>query len=411
MASIDPIGDGKFKVRWRIDGKQKSKSLPDLPSAKRFKASLEGDLANATYIDPKLGGESVRSYGERWFASLTLKESTLERRSSILTSHVFPEFGSLPLNAVTTYQINEWVQRSIKTKNPGSVNQHCNVMAGLFSAALADGLIRTNPCVGMRRPRIQYKEQRFLTLEESWMLIENSQQMLEAMVALAIFGGMRFGELSALRRKDINVLKSQVRVRQSVIYARNKWHFEIPKTKNSIRTVTIPRSVMRIVEDHLEEFVPADKDSLLFEKNGTPYQRGAFRLMYWLPLTRSVGLEGLRFHDLRHTFVSLWIALGRNPKEVSKAAGHSSVAFTLDRYGHLYEDDEEGLADALDNMINTGHMRTHMGAQDTPREGQNPRSGHAKRCETVVEVPHRDTLWAGRSLEDTDPRTHRDTTP
>jgi len=70
-----------------------------------------------------------------------------------------------------------------------------------------------------------------------------------------------------------------------------------------------------------------------------------------VPAVRAVGLEGLRFHDLRHTFVSLWIAAGADPKEVSVRAGHSSVAFTLDRYGHLYEDADDAVSDRLDALL------------------------------------------------------------
>jgi len=61
----------------------------------------------------------------------------------------------------------------------------------------------------------------------------------------------------------------------------------------------------------------------------------------------------LKFHELRHTFVALWIAAGANPKEISVRAGHSSVAFTLDRYGHLYEDAEDQIPERLDALLFT----------------------------------------------------------
>ena len=66
----------------------------------------------------------------------------------------------------------------------------------------------------------------------------------------------------------------------------------------------------------------------------------AFRARIWRPATRNAGLDGLRIHDLRHTAVALWIAAGANPKEVAARAGHTSVSFTLDRYGHLYPESD-----------------------------------------------------------------------
>ncbi len=81
---------------------------------------------------------------------------------------------------------------------------------------------------------------------------------------------------------------------------------------------------------------------------GGPLRVTAFRARVWRPATRLAGLEGLRIHDLRHTAVALWIAAGANPKEVAARAGHSSVSFTLDRYGHLYPEAGSALRDRLD---------------------------------------------------------------
>ena len=58
----------------------------------------------------------------------------------------------------------------------------------------------------------------------------------------------------------------------------------------------------------------------------------------------------LRPHDLRHTAVALWIAAGAHPKEVAVRAGHSSVSFTLDRYGHVFPGSEDALNDSLDAL-------------------------------------------------------------
>jgi hypothetical protein len=72
------------------------------------------------------------------------------------------------------------------------------------------------------------------------------------------------------------------------------------------------------------------------------------RARVWRPATRKADLDGLRIHDLRHTAVALWIAAGANPKEVAARAGHASVSFTLDRYGHLHPEADTALRDRLD---------------------------------------------------------------
>jgi integrase len=73
-----------------------------------------------------------------------------------------------------------------------------------------------------------------------------------------------------------------------------------------------------------------------------------------VPATQAAGLQGLRIHDLRHTAVALWIAAGTNPKEVSARAGHSSVSFTLDRYGLLYPEADVALRSRLDAFYVAG---------------------------------------------------------
>ncbi|CAN5883711.1 hypothetical protein BH20ACT6_BH20ACT6_24970 [soil metagenome] len=129
--------------------------------------------------------------------------------------------------------------------------------------------------------------------------------------------------------------------------------FGSPKTARSRRVVPVARSVMRDVEVHMSEHTGPDADSLVFTAaQGGPLRRGTFR-QTWGPATRAAGLDGLRFHDLRHTFVAMMVAAGANPKAVSTWAGHSSVAFTLDRYGHLLDGHDDEVPDRLDALLST----------------------------------------------------------
>ena len=84
---------------------------------------------------------------------------------------------------------------------------------------------------------------------------------------------------------------------------------------------------------------------------GGPLRVINFRRLQWRRALDAAGLKGLRIHDLRHTAVALWIAAGAGPKEVAVRAGHTSVSFTLDRYGHLYPEADVTLRDRLDVLI------------------------------------------------------------
>jgi integrase len=122
----------------------------------------------------------------------------------------------------------------------------------------------------------------------------------------------------------------------------------------SRRTVGLPRAVVKELAAHLA--VLAEPDALVFTApQGGPLRVIAFRARIWRPATRNAGLDGLRIHDL-HTAVALWIAAGANPKEVAARAGHTSVSFTLDRYGHLYPESDTALRDRLDAIYSAGQF-------------------------------------------------------
>jgi integrase len=106
---------------------------------------------------------------------------------------------------------------------------------------------------------------------------------------------------------------------------------------------------------------------------GGPLRVNVFRARVWRRAIKAAGLDGLRIHDLRHTAVALWIAAGANPKEVSVRAGHSSVSFTLDRYGHLYPEADAALRDRLDALYGSARPAPASSVVRLPRRpGRGP---------------------------------------
>ena len=92
-------------------------------------------------------------------------------------------------------------------------------------------------------------------------------------------------------------------------------------------------------------------------QKGGPVQLNVRRQRFWTPAVRNAGLEHLRPHDLLDTAVALWMAADANPKEVAVRAGHTSVSFTLDRYGHLLPGSEQRLNGALDSLAERARQR------------------------------------------------------
>jgi integrase len=130
--------------------------------------------------------------------------------------------------------------------------------------------------------------------------------------------------------------------------------------------VVIPGFLSEFIAEHLARDVSDDPDALVFTtQEGKPLRNSNFRRRVWQPAVADAGLpDGLRIHDLRHTCASLLIAQGAHPKAVQVHLGHSSIAVTMDRYGHLFPSDMETLAAALDGVRARAHadqMRTKDG--------------------------------------------------
>jgi integrase len=180
-----------------------------------------------------------------------------------------------------------------------------------------------------------------------------SRRSCSALVLVGAYGGLRIGELAGLRRSRVDLLRGTVEVAEIITEVGGRLHMGPPKTRASRRTVGLPRAVVEELATHLA--APAEPDALVFTApKGGPLRVIAFRARIWRPATRRAGLDGLRIHDLRHTAVALWIAAGANPKEVAARAGHTSVSFTLDRYGHLYPESDTALRDRLDDLYTAG---------------------------------------------------------
>jgi hypothetical protein len=151
-------------------------------------------------------------------------------------------------------------------------------------------------------------------------------------------------------------LKGTVTVAEIAVEVAGHLYYGKPKTKAGRRTVTLPRSVVAILNDHLTEYTDTDTDidanAFVFTApEGAPLRVPPWLQRNWKSAIEAAGLAPLRPHDLRHTAMAMWIATGANPLEVSRRAGHMSVAFTLDRYGHLFPEANSGVADRLDALF------------------------------------------------------------
>jgi len=124
-----------------------------------------------------------------------------------------------------------------------------------------------------------------------------------------------------------------------------------PKTKAGVRKISISPFLASLLADQLAERSQPGPNGLVFvSTRGTAIESASFNKNHWSRALAVAGLEGLRWHDLRHTAVALAVGQGAHPKAIQTRMGHASIKMTLDRYGHLFPELDERIADGVDAM-------------------------------------------------------------
>lgn len=174
-----------------------------------------------------------------------------------------------------------------------------------------------------------------------------------AMVLLATFASLRWGEVSALRRMDVDLDARTVRVRVAFV-ERSAGGLVLgpPKSKAGRRTVGIPQGIVPILREHMNTYVKEDPGSLMFPgAKGGPIRRSGFNSRTrWVDVVADMGLTGLHFHDLRHTGNMLAAESGAGLKDLMARMGHDNVRAAM-IYQHAVRGADKAITDAIDKQL------------------------------------------------------------
>lgn len=207
--------------------------------------------------------------------------------------------------------------------------------------AAAQKLIRDNPTDGVTPPKETAREIEPLTLQEAERLLKCARNTrYEALFALALGTGLRWGELAGLRWGDVDLSAGTLQVKRIVAEARGQILVQEPKTKAGRRRVPIPGFAAGALRDHRSK------------QSAPPHPRkGNFHAEHWQPLREKAGVPRARFHDLRHTTASLLVKRGVHAKIVQSVLGHARFSVTTDLYSHLMDGMQEEAGEALEALL------------------------------------------------------------
>jgi integrase len=382
MGSVTPYETAagkRYRVRYRKPNRAQTdkRGFRTKREAELFLASVELDKSRGVYLDPSKSRVTVADWLTAWLATRTdLRATSLERAEGIVQRHIVPALGRYPLGELTHGIVQAWASKLLASQSPSSVRKIVNVLSGALTAAHRDGRIPANPAHGLKLPKVTAASKVYLSHDEVAQLaaavdriglgVEHGYGLLVRVLA---YCGLRWGELSGLRVRDVDLKRGRLEVSHTVVEVGGVQHESTPKDYEA-RSIPVPGSIVAELSAHIAGRAP---DEPVFPgSRGHGWLRGRVFRRGWLDAAaESIGRPGLTPHELRHTAASLAISAGANVKAVQRMLGHASAAVTLDVYADLFEDDLDAVSAALDQAIRDAVVGRTWAATGT-KEGPEP---------------------------------------
>lgn len=364
--------NGRYRARYfagfdsKGNRRYPSKTFDRLTDAIKWRAGQVNAKGSGRHFE--IHNLTVSAYLDQWLSSKkqSLRENSLYMYTQTLDTYVKPIIGHLKLSRLRPSHI-EAMQSDLLggdlALSASTVLSARILLNGALKKAVRLGLIPANPVTstdGPKRPKpVRYP----LNVEESLRFAdacESSRFGLFFLLSLAT--GLRPEECIAIQWPDLDLgLRGVVHVRRVIHALRGGgWRWHEPKTKNGARSVVFPGELAAKLTEHrrrqLEQKLKTgpswQKNDLVFGTSlGTPIRTCALHNEF-KAVAKCAGLpEAVRLYDLRHSFVTLSLVAGVDAKTVSQEAGHASVAFTLDHYGHVLKEMHEAASDKREQLL------------------------------------------------------------
>lgn len=327
---------------------------------------------------------TFRGHVERWkkhFVETDLEDTTQINYLHQTDKRILIKFGDRFLeDDITPFEIIEFIQDLKELKNPDkSVGDATKVyvyrvLQSIFSKACEWYGIKYNPMTDVPKPKEPdtklpdvYDEQEsnlvFKALDTTIMPLKKGlKELFVVLITLAFTMGMRRAELLGLDWDHINFDKRQLTISQSIpAFKDSKPVIKRPKNKSSIRTISIPSSVIVALQaykvlwdkmraDNADVWVDPSYNFLICHSYGMPIYPKSLSDK-WRKFVNKIGIRYIRFHDIRHTSVTILINRGIHAKIISERIGHAKISTTMDVYGHVIRSADAAAADTFDDVF------------------------------------------------------------
>jgi integrase len=350
--------------RWQAsylgpDGQRRAADVTfsEKADASAWLATIQTDLIRGDWRPPEPAREAFGPFAEAWLElgvgrkGEPLSPTTVELYEGLWRRWLAPTFAGVAMGDITLEQVRTWLAKARKD-NPKCTqpDKAYRLLRCILNVAIDDEKIRVNPCRIAGAGKESAPERPVASTEQVLAIADSIEPRYRALVILAAFCALRFGELAGLRRSRVDLLHREVYVvEQLVELSGGKTEFKTPKS-DSDGTVPIPLRVVPIIEDHLAEYVGSDPAALLFTSpQGHPLRRTKFRPR-WAEACRKAGVTGLHFHDLRGTAATRAGEQGASFAEIMALLRHKTPGAAL-RYQHSTAERRRMIADSMGDLM------------------------------------------------------------
>ncbi|WP_207695300.1 site-specific integrase [Enterococcus sp. DIV0212c] len=291
-----------------------------------------------------------------------VKETTFSVYSGVINNYLLLYFNKKRLTKINVADVQEFIEYLEKLQlSSGYIRNIFHILKVCLREAEKKGYINQNPCIGSTLPKTKIKTVQALTMKEQRKLeLVAFQTKTCSPIILALYSGMRIGEISGLKWSDIDFDQETIHVQRTVYRISkstgDKTKTQLiegsPKTESSRRIIPLSQNLKKyLLEKKKEincEYVIADKGRVI-EPRLINYR---FKRLLCI-----AGLENIHFHALRHTFATRCLENGADITSLSRLLGHTSVKMTLDTYTDSMLENRRAAISAVDCLLSSSSQK------------------------------------------------------
>ncbi len=347
----------------------------------------EAEIRRGDWLDPDAGRVPFGKYAETWINDHVLKTRTEELYRGLLKNHLAPTFGKTDLCDIREGDVRSWRKERLSCGSkqnrpfgPVTVAKAYRLLHAILNTATDDGLIRRNPCRIKGAGQEDSPEREVIPLATLIELLGHVPPRYRALVLLATFASLRFGELAGLRRGQLDLENCAVRIVAATAETDGGLLLDDdPKSQAGRRRVAFPAEIAPELRWHLERFAQSGDNGLVFiGPKGGRLRRSTFRRT-WTKARDAVGLPDFHFHDLRHTGNTMAAGQGASIRELMERMGHTSARAAL-IYQHATRERDEAIAAGMGKMLRKARRKASGVTTGTEQRSGTQRARARKRA-------------------------------